>query len=434
MSHPHPTNNDLPPCTAGFIQYDVKLGENERNLAEVRKGLAALDLKSPGLVVLPEMWAAGFDYPGMAGHAERGPTMLAALRGEAAKYNIFIVGSLPEKEVAPSGKIRIFNTLYFVGPRGVIGSIRKQQLFAPMEEDRHFTPGDNPQPVGVGELGLLAGAVCYDLRFPDLVRSQAARGAQLLAVSAQWPAARREHWRILLKARAIENQIFVIGCNRCGTSDEIEFGGHSMVVAPNGKVLYEAGDQVEQAMIALDPHLLTRGRKLFTAVAAAPYRFHDEDKCVDLPTLEKIVANYRKIGRKVVFTNGCFDILHRGHVTYLEKARRLGDCLIIGLNSDASVRSLKGPERPMNDEESRARILAALGCVDHVVLFGEETPHRLITELKPDILVKGGDWPVEKIVGAAEVMAAGGEVLSIPLVENFSTTSLIERIKRNEKD
>ncbi|MDF1577059.1 MAG: D-glycero-beta-D-manno-heptose 1-phosphate adenylyltransferase [Desulfobulbales bacterium] len=430
MVHNNFNPSNLPPFAVGFIQFDVKLGENERNLAEVRTGLAAMDLKSPALVVLPELWAAGFDYPRLTEHAERGAAMLAALREEAARYNIFMAGSLPERQ---SGTDRIFNTLYFVGPEGVTGSIRKQQLFAPMEEDRHFSPGDNPQPVGVGELGLLAGVVCYDLRFPDLIRSQAARGAQLLAVSAQWPAARRKHWQTLLKARAIENQIFVVACNRCGTSDGIEFGGHSMVVAPDGKVLYEAGDQAEQAMIAIDPHLLTRGRKLFTAVAAAPYRFHDKDKFVDLPTLKKIVANYRKIGRKVVFTNGCFDILHRGHVTYLEEARRLGDCLVVGLNSDASVRSLKGPERPLNDERSRARVLAGLGCVDHVVVFEEETPLKLICTLTPDVLVKGGDWPVEKIVGAEEVMAAGGEVHSIPLVENFSTSALVDLIRQGEE-
>ena len=141
-------------------------------------------------------------------------------------------------------------------------------------------------------------------------------------------------------------------------------------------------------------------------------------------------ARAASLPRPVVFTNGCFDILHQGHVTYLEQARREGDCLVVGVNSDASVRALgKGDDRPVNHEQSRARILGALGCVDHVVIFGEETPLKLITTLRPEVLVKGGDWPVEKIVGAPEVLAAGGRVLSIPLVENYSTTSLIKKIR-----
>ncbi|MFO7606193.1 MAG: D-glycero-beta-D-manno-heptose 1-phosphate adenylyltransferase [Desulfurivibrionaceae bacterium] len=421
-------SSNLPPFSVGFIQFDVKLGETARNLAEVRNGLAALAMQSPGLAVLPELWAAGFDYPRMAEHAARRVEMLDALKEEAGRYGIYIAGSLPEIK-NEAGKTLIFNTLYFVGPEGVLGKIRKQQLFAPMEEDLFFTAGSNPQPVAT-ELGIFAGVVCYDLRFPDLARSQAAKGGRLLVVSAQWPSARLEHWRTLLKARAIENQIFVIGCNRCGISDDTEFGGHSMIVAPDGLVLAEAGGEPGQAKVMVDPALLSQCRKLFTAVASAPYRFPDRDKIVALPVLKKIVENYRCLTRRVVFTNGCFDILHRGHVTYLEEARRLGDCLIVGLNSDASVRALKGEERPLNDEESRARVLAALGCVDHVVLFEEETPLGLINELTPDILVKGGDWPVEKIVGAEEVMAAGGEVLNIPVVENFSTTSFIDRIRR----
>ncbi|MEW6594546.1 MAG: D-glycero-beta-D-manno-heptose 1-phosphate adenylyltransferase [Thermodesulfobacteriota bacterium] len=153
---------------------------------------------------------------------------------------------------------------------------------------------------------------------------------------------------------------------------------------------------------------------------------------VELPALAEAVARAKGVGRQVVFTNGCFDILHQGHVTYLEAARAEGDLLIVGVNSDRSVRALgKGDDRPVNREESRARVLAALGCVDFVVIFGEETPHRLITTLMPDVLVKGGDWPVDKIVGAPEVLAAGGRVLSIPLVENFSTTSLLGRIRTN---
>lgn len=253
---------ELLPCHGGFLQLDVRLGDPEQNLAALDRGLAELAIRSPGLVVLPELWVAGFDYPRMPEHADRTPEILEAIGGQARKYNIHIAGSLPEKEER-QGRARIFNTLYIVGPTGVAGSIRKQRLFAPMDEDRHFAAGTDPEPV-VTDLGLLAGVVCFDLRFPELFRTQVARGAQLLLVSAQWPAARRDHWQILLQARAIENQAFVIGCNRCGITGETEFGGHSMIVAPDGTTLVEAGEEPTGMAVALDPELLARARRLFT--------------------------------------------------------------------------------------------------------------------------------------------------------------------------
>ena len=133
---------------------------------------------------------------------------------------------------------------------------------------------------------------------------------------------------------------------------------------------------------------------------------------------------------KIVFTNGCFDLLHPGHVDLLERCRALGDRLIVGLNSDASVRALKGPHKPYIHEQDRRRMLLALRCVDDVVLFDEETPQRLIDELQPDVLVKGGDWPVDTILGGDVVRARGGEVLSLPLLPGYSTTLVVEDIVR----
>lgn len=134
--------------------------------------------------------------------------------------------------------------------------------------------------------------------------------------------------------------------------------------------------------------------------------------------------------KKVVFTNGCFDILHTGHVTCLAKARQMGDLLVVGLNSDDSVRRLKGAERPVNDEHSRALLLAALEAVDYVTIFEEDTPYNLICQVKPDILVKGGDYVLDNIVGADFVRQHGGQVCTIPLVEGFSTTSIIDHLKQ----
>lgn len=132
-------------------------------------------------------------------------------------------------------------------------------------------------------------------------------------------------------------------------------------------------------------------------------------------------------GRRVVFTNGVFDILHAGHVTYLEAARALGDVLVVGLNADASVRRLKGPTRPVNSQADRAQVLAALRCVDHVVIFHDDTPLRMIEELLPDVLVKGGDYTRDTVVGADVVEAHGGRVEIIPFLEGRSTTSIIAK-------
>ncbi len=155
-----------------------------------------------------------------------------------------------------------------------------------------------------------------------------------------------------------------------------------------------------------------------------------KDKIVDWPTARQIVSTWKEKGEKIVFTNGCFDILHLGHVDYLEKARNLGNKLVLALNTDASVRRQgKGPERPLNDEYSRARLLASLFFVDLIVFFEEDTPYDIIAYLLPDILVKGDDYSVSTIVGADIVLANGGAVETIPLVKGYSTTSLVNKIK-----
>lgn len=153
-------------------------------------------------------------------------------------------------------------------------------------------------------------------------------------------------------------------------------------------------------------------------------------KIVHIEKGKSMVRDWQSKGEKVVFTNGCFDIIHLGHIDYLEKAREKGDRLIVGLNTDASVKILKGDNRPVNDEQSRARMLAALTFVDAVVLFSDETPLTLIETLAPDILVKGSDYLAENIVGADFVLKNGGAVATISLVEGYSTTTLIEKIKK----
>ena len=152
-----------------------------------------------------------------------------------------------------------------------------------------------------------------------------------------------------------------------------------------------------------------------------------EAKIVERAGLLRVLARPRH--ERVVFTNGVFDILHPGHVQYLFAARALGDMLVVALNTDDSVRRLKGPERPLNDERSRAYVLAGLACVDRVTFFGEDTPRELIAELLPDVLVKGGDYRVEDVAGRAEVEAAGGIVRVLPFRQGHSTTGLVSRIR-----
>jgi len=153
-------------------------------------------------------------------------------------------------------------------------------------------------------------------------------------------------------------------------------------------------------------------------------------KIVTLQEAKTQVKNWQNAGNRVVFTNGCFDLIHLGHVDYLEKARMLGDKLVIGLNSDDSVSRFKGPERPLQDQISRARVLAAMQFIDLVVFFNEDTPLDLITELLPDILVKGSDYLADNIVGADVVKKNGGVVKTIDFVPGYSTTRIVEKIKR----
>jgi rfaE bifunctional protein nucleotidyltransferase chain/domain len=156
----------------------------------------------------------------------------------------------------------------------------------------------------------------------------------------------------------------------------------------------------------------------------------DASRVLSRQDTRSLIDRRRAAGAVVVFTNGVFDLLHPGHVRYLQQARALGDMLIVGLNSDASVRRNKGPERPINPESERAEVVAALECVDAVVIFDEDTPAEIVRACQPDILVKGADWPADQIVGRDTVEARGGRVVRMPVEAGYSTTTLVERIKQ----
>ena len=149
-----------------------------------------------------------------------------------------------------------------------------------------------------------------------------------------------------------------------------------------------------------------------------------------IQTIDK-VRHWKESGEKIVFTNGCFDILHAGHIHLLREAKNLGDRLLIGLNSDQSVQNLKGPDRPFNPEDARASVLESLSMVDGVTIFQEDTPHELVKEIIPHVLVKGGDYSIENVVGADTVRVSGGEVVLIPILKGYSTSDLITRIRKS---
>jgi predicted amidohydrolase len=221
-------------CTAA-IQFNIALGNIESNLAKARAGLQRAAAGGAGLAVLPEMWSTGYAYKQLPALAESTPKVLDELCLLAAELELVIVGSLPEKAQG-----QIFNTAYVIDRGQVVASYRKLHLFSMMREDRFLGAGQQTTVVdtSVGRLGL---AICYDLRFPELFRKLALEGAEIICIPAEWPKPRQEPWRVLARARAIENQLFIAACNCCGIQDKLDFFGLSLLVSPQGEILAECG-------------------------------------------------------------------------------------------------------------------------------------------------------------------------------------------------
>jgi len=247
--------------TAGICQFDIHLGAVDTNKKAARDGIARLNDQGAELLVLPEMWSCGFDYPGLATHAAKTPKILDDLAKTASENSLIIAGSLPEA----SGN-GIYNTLFVIDKQGKIaGKYRKAHLFPLIDEDRHFCAGNRPVvcQTDAGRLGLM---ICYDLRFPEFCRALALEGAEIVVVCAQWPASRIDHWDILLRARAIENQLFIIAANRTGVADELIFNGHSQFVSPTGQVLTMAGGQDSTAIAQIDFDQIDEFRSQFNCL------------------------------------------------------------------------------------------------------------------------------------------------------------------------
>jgi predicted amidohydrolase len=232
---------------AAAVQFNIALGDIDANLGHATTALRRLAQQGVELAVLPEMWSCGFDYRKLNELATRTPEIVEKVQELSAELGMVVVGSLPE----PHGE-KVYNTSYVLDRGRLAGSYRKIHLFSLMGEDRSLDAGDSFKVVetSVGKIGLM---ICYDIRFPELARRLALEGADIIAVPGEWPKPREEHWRTLLRARAIENQLFVVAANACGVIGKLDFFGQSLVIGVKGEVLAEGGYQSCEAVALLDP-------------------------------------------------------------------------------------------------------------------------------------------------------------------------------------
>lgn len=228
------------------IQFTIALGEIEHNLAKVRAALVRVAEQGVQLAVLPEMWSVGYDYKRLVKHAAESPRIIEAICQLSAEHKLVVIGSLPEKS---DGKV--FNTAFVIDSGKLIGSYRKLHMFSMMGEDRFLAAGDRTLvlPTSVGRIGV---AICYDLRFPELFRKMALEGAEIICLPAEWPKPRQDHWRTLLRARAMENQLFMVATNCCGIQGTLDFFGMSLLLSPRGEVLAEGGEVEIELMATFD--------------------------------------------------------------------------------------------------------------------------------------------------------------------------------------
>jgi omega-amidase len=231
---------------AAAVQFNVRQGDVDANLAHVRGTLRRVAAQGANLAVLPEMWSSGFAYKNLNELALRTPGIVEELLALSQELKLVIVGSMPE-----SNGNKVFNTVFLADNGVLAGVYRKIHLFSLLGEDRAFSGGDRwlVAETSVGKIGVI---ICYDLRFPEISRRLAVEGAQVICIPAQWPKPREEHWRTLVRARAIENQLFVVACNACGPIGKLDLFGMSMIVDPKGSVLAEAGEGEGEIVATLD--------------------------------------------------------------------------------------------------------------------------------------------------------------------------------------
>lgn len=243
---------------AAAIQFNIRLGDIDANVATVREAVARVAAQGCRLAVLPEVWSSGFAYRELNELARRTPELVEEMGRLSAEYGMVLVGSLPE----PDGD-KVCNTAYILDQGTLAGKYRKIHLFSLMNEDRSFTGGDRwvVADTSIGRIGVF---ICYDLRFPELARRLAVEGAEILVVPGEWPKPREEHWRTLLRARAIENQLFLVAANCCGVTGKLDFFGSSLIIGPKGEFLAEAGYEPAELVADLDFAEMLKWREQIT--------------------------------------------------------------------------------------------------------------------------------------------------------------------------
>lgn len=344
----------------GFIQFIIEPADPRRNLERLVSGLQSIDAAGPALIVLPEMWSCGFAYDRLDEMAAETPGLLEELAILAGRHHCLLAGSLPEKV----GGEFLYNTLYITGANGVLGSYRKQRIFAYGGEGEAFTAGQAVRPV-VTPWGRIGCLVCYDLRFPDLARSQCQQGADLLICAAEWPAERIEQWRILLRARAIENQTYVVACNACGLIDAVEMGGHSAIIDPEGNVLAEAAGTALAWVIQPDWRRREDFRARFSSVAVSSSCRSDLKIVHSAVSCLEMLALRKKLGQRLI----CCEVtgpFQADLLDALQAARENGDFLLVLLRAETAAAD-RGYMVGSDDRGCDSRgLFASLACVDAV--------------------------------------------------------------------
>ncbi|MFN4196622.1 MAG: D-glycero-beta-D-manno-heptose 1-phosphate adenylyltransferase [Caldimicrobium sp.] len=398
--------------TFGIVQMEITT-RLEKNLEKI---LSFIKLSKSEVLLFPELALTGYlDLRGVS--PEEIFSALRELQANLDDDKIILLG-------CPFHKDQFFRNAYVLVSKNGIQVLAEKMLLFPGLDDRvGFKPGGKRDIFFLKDLPFVV-LICFELRCPELARAFLREGIEGIFIPAQWPEARIDHFLSLLKARALENQVYALGVNGLGKIGDIFLGGNSALFSPSGEEIFNLKKEETLKEIKISFFYERLPYPLKTPYLKMP-------KLIELPLLQDIVEKRRKKGQIMVFTNGCFDMLHAGHVDYLQRARSLGDFLVVGVNSDTSIKKIKGPSRPVLPEKLRIEALSALACVDYIVLFEEDTPEKLIQTLKPDILVKGADWEEDKIVGASFVKSYGGKVIRLEFTYEISTSMIIEKIKKN---
>jgi len=348
----------------GFLQLQIVTGEAGTNLRRLRQALSQLNPPKQSLLVLPELWATGFAYGELPALQNEIPKIYDELQELAARYDILLAGTLPEQ--VDGEKNMFYNTLGIVGGSGTYGPYRKHHLF-PGEEAAfcEWLASSRPISTPAGTFGCM---ICFDLRFPDIARSQCQQGADMLICPAQWPIARIHHWRSLVIARAIENQTYIVACNGVGKNGEQTLGGHSLIVSPAGEILHEAGENEAAEVIAIDWQVKKDAQAHFRSFTANRYRLSAPTKLFAPETCVEYVEQRSMIGQQVVYVVLEHDLSFSRAIELLEEARQHADFLVVGLILPKQDDTLSSRNRQL------LQSYAALGCVDAIFDFHELRP------------------------------------------------------------